>query len=97
MEYIRPPRRRRPRPARRTLRVAPLSYGGLLGPAGLPEDVKRQLSDACIAILKGEAAQKIAKNTFQPADFLVDSAGFKRNLDNDLAEKTRLLPLLHAK
>jgi tripartite-type tricarboxylate transporter receptor subunit TctC len=77
--------------------VAPLSFGGLLGPAGLPADIKRRLADACSATMRGEAAQKIAKTTFQPPDFFADSAGFARNLDRDVAEKTRLLGALNVK
>jgi tripartite-type tricarboxylate transporter receptor subunit TctC len=77
--------------------VAPLSFGGLLGPAGLPAEVKRKLADACVVTMHGEAAQKIAKTTFQPPDYFADSAGFARNLDLDVAEKTRLLSTLNAK
>jgi tripartite-type tricarboxylate transporter receptor subunit TctC len=71
--------------------VAPLSYGGLLGPAGLPAEIKRKLADACAVTMHGPAAQRIIKNTFQPSDFFADSAGFARDLDRDVAEKTRLL------
>jgi tripartite-type tricarboxylate transporter receptor subunit TctC len=77
--------------------VAPLSYGGLLGPAGLPADIKRKLADACTVTMHGPAAEKIAKSTFQPPDFFADSAGFSRNLDRDVAEKTRLLATIKAK
>jgi tripartite-type tricarboxylate transporter receptor subunit TctC len=77
--------------------VAPLSFGGLLGPAGLPVDVKRKLADACTTTMRGEAAQRIDKTTFQPPDSFADSAGFARNLDLDVAEKTRLLSTIKAK
>jgi tripartite-type tricarboxylate transporter receptor subunit TctC len=77
--------------------VAPLSFGGLLGPAGLPADIKRKLADACVTTMHGEAAEKMAKTTFQPPDYFADSAGFARNLELDVAEKTRLLSTLNAK
>jgi tripartite-type tricarboxylate transporter receptor subunit TctC len=77
--------------------IAPLSYGGLLGPAGMPDEVTRKLEGACVAIMKSDAAQRVVKNTLQPADYFVDSAGFASNLERDLAEKMRLVPLLNLK
>jgi tripartite-type tricarboxylate transporter receptor subunit TctC len=75
--------------------VAPLSFGGLLGPAGLPDEVTHKLEAACIAIIKTEAAQRVIKNTMQPADYFADSAGFARNLATDVAEKKPLVALLN--
>ncbi|MGA8612529.1 MAG: tripartite tricarboxylate transporter substrate binding protein [Xanthobacteraceae bacterium] len=77
--------------------IAPLSYGGLLGPAGMPDEVTRKLQGACVAIMKSDAAQRVVKNTLQPADYFADSAGFARNLERDLAEKMRLVPMLNLK
>jgi tripartite-type tricarboxylate transporter receptor subunit TctC len=74
--------------------VAPLSYGGLLGPAGMPADVVDKLVNACATAMKSEAAQSIAKRSFQPRDYFADSAGFARNLEIDIAEKERLAPML---
>jgi tripartite-type tricarboxylate transporter receptor subunit TctC len=74
--------------------VAPLSFGGLLGPAGMPADVTRKLEAACIAIMKSDAAQRVVKNTMQPADYFADAAGFTRNLATDVAEKTPLVATL---
>ena len=74
--------------------IAPLSYGGLLGPAGMPADVTGKLEAACVAIIKSDAAQRIVKNTMQPADYFADAAGFTRNLATDAAEKARLVPML---
>jgi tripartite-type tricarboxylate transporter receptor subunit TctC len=74
--------------------VAPLSYGGLLGPSGMPADVVHKLESACVAIIKSDAAQRVVKNTMQPADYFADSAGFARNLAIDAAEKARLVPML---
>jgi tripartite-type tricarboxylate transporter receptor subunit TctC len=75
--------------------VAPLSYGGLLGPAGMPAEVTQKLEAACIAIMQSDAAQRVVKHTFQPADYFADAKGFAHNLAVDAAEKKRLLPLLH--
>jgi tripartite-type tricarboxylate transporter receptor subunit TctC len=74
--------------------VAPLSYGGLLGPAGMPADVVAALDRACPAVMQGELARGVAKRTFQPADYFADSAGFAHNLAIDVAEKQRLAPML---
>jgi tripartite-type tricarboxylate transporter receptor subunit TctC len=77
--------------------IAPLSYGGLLGPAGMPDEVSHKLESACVAIMKSDAAQRVVKNTLQPSDYFADSASFARNLEKDLAEKTRLVPMLKQK
>jgi tripartite-type tricarboxylate transporter receptor subunit TctC len=77
--------------------IAPLSFGGLLGPAGMPDEATRKLETACIAIMKSDAAQRVVKNTLQPADYFADSAGFARNLEKDVAEKMRLVPMLNLK
>jgi len=74
--------------------VAPLSFGGLLGPAGIPAGVTHKLETACIAIMKTDAAQRVVKNTLQPAGYFADSAGFARNIAKDVAEKKRLVALL---
>jgi tripartite-type tricarboxylate transporter receptor subunit TctC len=77
--------------------IAPQSLGGLLGPAGMPNEVTRKLESACIAIMKGEVAQRVVKNTFQPADYFADAAGFARSLEADIAEKTPLVAKLNLK
>jgi tripartite-type tricarboxylate transporter receptor subunit TctC len=74
--------------------VAPLSIGGLFGPAGMPADVLRKLDDACKAAVRSEAFQTIAKRTFQPTDYLADRAGFTANIEKDVADKRRLLTAL---
>jgi tripartite-type tricarboxylate transporter receptor subunit TctC len=73
--------------------VAPLSFGGLFGPAGMPVEVAHTLEAACIATMKSDAAQRVVKHTFQPADYFADSAGLARNLTIDAAEKQRLVPM----
>ena len=74
--------------------VAPLSIGGLFAPAGLPADVKNKLDEACQAAVRTETFARIAKSTFQPSDFLADSAGFKANIEKDVIDKRRLLTSL---
>jgi tripartite-type tricarboxylate transporter receptor subunit TctC len=74
--------------------VAPLSIGGLLGPAGLPADIKGKLENACKTARDTEAFQRIVKNTFQPADYFADSAGYAANLKKDVADKRKLLTAL---
>jgi len=74
--------------------VAPLSYGGLLGPAGMAEEVQRRLDRACSAVVMAKAFQTVVKDTFQPPDYFADAAAFAHNLELDIAEKTRLVAML---
>jgi tripartite-type tricarboxylate transporter receptor subunit TctC len=74
--------------------VAPLSIGGILGPAGMPADVTKKLEAACVATRDTEPFQKIVKNTYQPADYFADAAGFAKNLNKDIADKRKLLTSL---
>ncbi len=77
--------------------IAPLSIGGLFGPAGMPSDVTRKLADACTALARGGIFDNIAKSTSQPPDYFADSADFARDLERDIAEKTGLVPMLEVK
>jgi tripartite-type tricarboxylate transporter receptor subunit TctC len=74
--------------------VAPLSIGGLFAPAGISAEVRRKLDDACKTVMQSEAFQRIAKRTFQPSDYAADAAGFKANIERDVAEKRKLLTAL---
>jgi hypothetical protein len=60
----------------------------------MPDAVVHKLEAACIDIIKSEAAQRVVKHTFQPADYFADTAGFTHNLAIDAAEKNKLVPLL---
>src|SRR5205085_10960185 len=71
--------------------VAPLSIGGLFAPAGLPAGIKAGLESACKTAVQSEPFQRIVKQTFQPADYFQDSAGFAANLAKDVEAKRRLL------
>jgi tripartite-type tricarboxylate transporter receptor subunit TctC len=77
--------------------VAPLSFGGLLGPAGMPDEVIHKLETACVAIMHGDAAQRVVKHTMQPEGYFADRAGFVRNLQTDVAEKKPLVAKLDLK
>jgi tripartite-type tricarboxylate transporter receptor subunit TctC len=77
--------------------VAPLSFGGLLGPAGMPDAVTRKLEAACIAFMHGDAAQRVVKHTLQPEGYFADRAGFIRNLQTDVEEKKPLVAKLDLK
>jgi tripartite-type tricarboxylate transporter receptor subunit TctC len=74
--------------------VVPSSFGGLSGPAGLPANVKRKLTDACKAAALGEAYARLAKTVFQPADYFADAATFAQRLDQDVVDKSRLIATL---
>lgn len=77
--------------------VAPLSFGGLLGPAGMPDEVTRKLETACIEIMHGDAAQRVVQHTLQPEGYFADRAGFARNLQIDADQKKPLVAKLDLK
>jgi len=74
--------------------IAPLSFGALVGPAGLPADIKGKLADGCRTATHSDAYARIARSAFQPDDYYGDSATLARNLDQDVVEKRRLLAAL---
>jgi len=74
--------------------IAPLSFGALVGPVGLPAEVKAKLADGCRAAAHADAYARVARSAFQPDDYYGDSAMLARNLDQDVAEKRRLLAAL---
>jgi tripartite-type tricarboxylate transporter receptor subunit TctC len=71
--------------------VAPLSFGALVGPAGLSADITRRLADVCRAAAQSDAYVRLAKNAFQPSDYYGDAAALAANMEKDVAEKKRLL------
>ena len=74
--------------------IAPLSFGALVAPAGLPAEIKAKLADGCRAAAHADAYARVARSAFQPDDYYGDSAMLARNLDQDVAEKRRLLAAL---
>jgi tripartite-type tricarboxylate transporter receptor subunit TctC len=71
--------------------VAPFSIGGLSAPAGLSAQVKSKLADACKAAAMSESYAKTTKSIFQPNDYYADGADYTAALEQDLADKRRLL------
>ena len=74
--------------------VAPVSFGGLVGPAGLTADVIAKLSEGCKVAAQGEQYTKLARSLGQPVDFYADRATFSNALNQDLIDKARLLKVL---
>lgn len=71
--------------------IAPLSFGALVAPHGLPAAVKSRLGGACRSAALGEAYVKTARSVFQPRDYYGDSTTLADNLEKDVAEKRRVL------
>jgi tripartite-type tricarboxylate transporter receptor subunit TctC len=71
--------------------VAPISFGGLMAPAGTPEPVLARLAQACEGAAKDEAYVKAAKAGGQPDNYYADRKVFAERLARDIAAKDRLL------
>jgi tripartite-type tricarboxylate transporter receptor subunit TctC len=71
--------------------VAPISFGGLMAPAGTPEPVIARLASACEGAAKDEAYAKAAKAGGQPDNYFADRKVFGERLARDIAAKDRLL------
>jgi tripartite-type tricarboxylate transporter receptor subunit TctC len=71
--------------------VAPVSFGGLMAPAGTPEPVIARLASACEATAKDEAYVRAAKAGGQPDNYYADRKIFGERLARDIAAKDRLL------
>lgn len=71
--------------------VAPFSIGGLSAPVGLPADVKAKLETACKVAAASEGYGKMMKTVHQPSDFYASGPDYTKALDQDLADKRRLL------
>ncbi len=74
--------------------VAPSSFGGIVGPKGLPADIKTKLARACETAALGETYSKLARSVGQPVDYHADAETFSRRLDRDVEEKSVLLKAL---
>lgn len=71
--------------------VAPISFGGLMAPAGTPEAVVAKLAEACETAAKDEAYLKAAKAGGQPNNYYAERKTFAERLARDIAAKDRLL------
>ena len=73
---------------------APLSFGALVGPAGLSGDIKSKLRDACRTATHSDGYVRLARSAFQPKDYYGDAGALASNLARDAEEKRRLLATL---
>ncbi len=74
--------------------VAPTSFGGLYGPAGLPADVKARLESACKSAAATPTYLTTAKRAMLGAELYTDGATFGARLKKDIEEKKALLKTL---
>jgi tripartite-type tricarboxylate transporter receptor subunit TctC len=74
--------------------VAPTSFGGLYGPAGLPDDIKSTLEKACKTAAERPIYVDTAKRSFLGAELYTGSAAFAARLKKDVDDKKALLKTL---
>ena len=74
--------------------VAPASFGGIVGPVGMPAEVKTKLMAACKSAALGETYAKLVRSVGQPVDYYSEADAFSRRLDKDVVDKTVLLKAL---
>ena len=74
--------------------VAPISFGGLLAPAGTPQEIVAKLEPACEGAAKDEIYATAAKRGGQPPSYYADRATFRTRLDRDIEAKRRLIARL---
>ena len=71
--------------------VAPISFGGLLAPAGTPLEIVAKLEAACAGAAKDEVYANAAKRGGQPPNYYADRTTFGARLDRDIEAKRRLI------
>lgn len=71
--------------------VAPTSFGGLLAPAGTPDDRVAILEAACAAVATEEVYRAAARRGLQPAAYHTGAEAFAQRLADDIARKAELL------
>lgn len=76
--------------------VAPVSFGGLLAPAGTPAAVLAKLEEACAGAARDEAYVSAAKRAAQPPTYYADRATFGQRLARDVETKKRLIERMAA-
>lgn len=74
--------------------VAPTSFGGLYGPAGLPDDIKSTLEKACKTAAERPIYVDTAKRALLGADLYAGSSAFAARLKKDVDDKKVLLKTL---
>ena len=76
--------------------VAPISFGGLLAPAGTPAEILSKLESACAGAAKDEAYLTAAKRAAQPPTYYSDRATFGQRLTREIESKKRLIERMAA-
>jgi tripartite-type tricarboxylate transporter receptor subunit TctC len=76
--------------------VAPVSFGGLLAPAGTPDAVLARLETACEGAARDDAYAAAAKRAAQPPAYYADRALFSQRLARDIETKKRLIERMAA-
>ncbi len=71
--------------------VAPASFGGLLAPAGTPQDRIARIEAACTTAAASEVYRQAARTGSQPTNFFLDRAAFARRVQQDVEQKAVLL------
>jgi tripartite-type tricarboxylate transporter receptor subunit TctC len=71
--------------------VAPTSFGGLMAPAGTPDERIAVLEAACLAVASEEGYRAAARRGLQPLEFSAGTTEFSRRLEADIASKAVLL------
>jgi tripartite-type tricarboxylate transporter receptor subunit TctC len=74
--------------------VAPTSFGGLFGPAGLPENIKATLGKACKSAAAQQGYLATAKRILLGPNLYADANAFGERLSKDMSEKRELLKSL---
>jgi tripartite-type tricarboxylate transporter receptor subunit TctC len=74
--------------------VAPTSFGGLYGPAGLPDDIKSTLETACKTAAERPIYIDTAKRSLLGADLYAGADAFAARLKKDVDDKKALLKTL---
>lgn len=74
--------------------VAPSSFGGLSGPAGLAAPAKQKLAQACHAAAHGDVYARLTRGVGQPTDYYADGDAFAKSLARDASDKAKLLVIL---
>lgn len=74
--------------------VSPVSFGGLMAPAGTPEPVIAKVERACAEAAQDETYRTVAKGGGQPPNYYADRKTFAARLQRDITVKKALLARL---
>jgi tripartite-type tricarboxylate transporter receptor subunit TctC len=71
--------------------VSPVSFGGLMAPAGTPEPIMATLERGCAEAAQDETYRRVAEGGAQPPNYYADRKTFAARLERDIAIKKALL------